>query len=169
MSDNVVKSNGYGEEDLQSLKLLTADDILSANDIQYEYVDVPEWGGLVRVKMLTAGERDAFEQSLMVSEVQGGKERHKLSLEDVRAKFVARVLCDNAGKPLFSAIDIARLSQKSAAGMSRVYNAAARLNGMLNEDVEELAKNSGGVQRDAYSSPSVETGSTVPRERQLTG
>jgi len=40
--------------------LLTRDEILKAEDIQYETVPVPEWapGGTVRVKTLSGEERD---------------------------------------------------------------------------------------------------------------
>ena len=44
---------------------LTRDEILQAQDIQFEDVKVPEWNGTVRVRGLTGVERDALEASLI--------------------------------------------------------------------------------------------------------
>ncbi len=44
--------------------LLTKDDILGADDLATEDVEVPEWGGCVRVRALTGTERDAFEAAM---------------------------------------------------------------------------------------------------------
>ena len=45
---------------------LSRDDILKAEDLTTEEVDVPEWGGTVLVRGLTGRERDEFEASVMV-------------------------------------------------------------------------------------------------------
>ena len=41
------------------MTLLSKSAILCANDLQTEDVDVPEWGGTVRVRSFTGRERDA--------------------------------------------------------------------------------------------------------------
>jgi len=43
---------------------LNKEQILRADDLKTEEVDVPEWGGSVRVRVLTGTERDAFESSI---------------------------------------------------------------------------------------------------------
>ena len=46
------------------MTLLSKSASLCANDLQTEDVDVPEWGGAVRVRSFTGRELDAFEASI---------------------------------------------------------------------------------------------------------
>ena len=123
---------------------LTADQILDANDSTTEIVTVPEWGGDVRVRTLTGKERDSFEASIV-----NGK---TVNMVNVRAKLVARTACDDSGKRLFSDAQIELLGDRSAKALDRVFTVAQRLNGLTQQDVEELAKNSGAGQSDASTS-----------------
>lgn len=117
--------------------LLTRDQIKAAKDVAMEEVNVPEWGGSVRVKALSGAERDAFESSL--TEQKGKKIR--MNMQNVRAR-LARLTCvDEAGKAIFQASDEQWLGEKSAAALDRVFGVAMRLAGMRNEDIEELTEN----------------------------
>jgi hypothetical protein len=118
--------------------ILTRDDILASQDLTFEIVDVPEWGGQVRVKALTATERDAFEASMVV----GTGKVQKVDMHNVRAKLCAYTICDMDGARLFSESDVALLGQKSAAALDRVYGVASRLSKITKEDVDEIVGNS---------------------------
>lgn len=120
---------------------LTADQILGASDSRTETVSVPEWGGDVKVRTLTGRERDSFEASIV-----SGK---AVNMVNVRAKLVARTLCDDAGKRLFTDAQIEILGDRSARALDRVFAVAQRINGLSQQDVDELAKNSGSGQSDA--------------------
>jgi hypothetical protein len=115
---------------------LNKEQILGAQDMKTETVEVPEWGGAVLVKTMTGTERDAFEFSLVA-----GQDAEKRKVSHVRARLVAYTLVDEAGALLFSEADIAALGAKSAAALDRVYDVAARLNGVGQKDLEALAKN----------------------------
>lgn len=128
--------------------ILTRDDILRADDIQAEIVDVPEWGGQVRVKGLSGTERDRFEQD---SIDQRGK-ANKLNLANIRARLLVLCLVDEQGNRLFQRSDIDLLGQKSAVALNRVFEAARRLSGLNQEDVEELAENFDDGQSDNSTS-----------------
>lgn len=128
--------------------ILTRDDILRADDIQAEIVDVPEWGGQVRVKGLSGTERDRFEQD---SIDQRGK-ANKLNLANIRARLLVLCLVDEQGNRLFQRSDIDLLGQKSAAALNRVFEVARRLSGLNQEDVEELAENFDDGQSDNSTS-----------------
>lgn len=119
------------------MALLTKDQILSASDMPTRDVEVPEWGGTVRVRSLTAAERDEFEASVAQAGPDG-----KSNLKNVRARLCMRALVDDAGSQMFSQGDIALLGRKSAKALDRVFDAARELSGMRKEDVEGLAKNS---------------------------
>ena len=127
--------------------LLTRDQILEAPDAVVETVEVPEWGGSVNVRGLSAAERDQYEQETFVA---SGNE--KASWIGARARLVVRTLVDEKGQRLFTKGDIDRLGQKSAVALNRVWEVAMSLSGMSKRDIGELLKNSEGDPED--SSPS---------------
>lgn len=116
------------------MTLLNRDAILTADDLQTEDVQVPEWGGTVRVRSLIGSERDAFE-----AHVAGdGK---KANLDNLRARLVALTIVDDKGERVFSDGDVKKLGMKNAAALNRVFDAAQRLSGLTEADVEEMAGN----------------------------
>ena len=117
---------------------LTREQILAADDRIVETVDVPEWGGLVRVRGLTGAERDAYEATIITTR---GSD-FKMNLANARARLVARAVIDADGKRLFSDDDVVALGQKSAAALERIYEVASQLAGLSKTDVEEMVKNS---------------------------
>lgn len=116
--------------------LLTADQILAADDMPTEDVEVPEWKGTVRIRMLSGAERDRFEASIAQ---QKGKST-KANLENLRARLVAKCAIGEDGKRLFSDSQAVALGQKSAAALDRVFEAARKLNRMTDDDVAELTE-----------------------------
>jgi len=117
---------------------LTKDDILRADDLPREEVDVPEWGGAVFVRTMAGVERDAFEQSIAD---ESGR-----NLTNLRARLAVLTVVDADGARIFADADADALGKKSAAGLSRIFDVAQRLNALTNSDVEELEKNSAGGQ-----------------------
>jgi hypothetical protein len=119
---------------------LSADQILGADDLDYEDVPVPEWGGTVRVRELPGTERDKFEAQFV-----GGKDGASIraeGLEGFRARLASAAIVDGDGKPLFrSAAETKRLGEKSATALQRVVDVAMRLSGLTGQDVEDLTGN----------------------------
>lgn len=116
--------------------LLSKDQILSADDLPFRDVDVPEWGGTVRVRTMTGGERDAFEASLY--EKEGDDLVYKR--EHFRAKLLSRCIVDEKGTLLFSAKEIEKLSGKSARALNRLFDAAQELNAISKEEQDAIKK-----------------------------
>jgi len=116
---------------------LSKEDILKAEDLGTEEVECPEWGGSVLVRGMTGRERDAFEVSLM-QPGRGG--RREMNPANVRAKVVVRCVVDDDGNRLFTDADATELGAKSAAAVDRVYEVAARLSGMSDDDQAELVR-----------------------------
>lgn len=112
---------------------LTKAQILAASDLNLLEVPVPEWGGSVYVRVMTVGERDAYEIEW---------NRTNGSVEDFRTKFLARCLADDKGQRLFSDAEVAALSGKSAKVMNRLWKAAMKHNDLDETAVQEAAKNS---------------------------
>lgn len=116
--------------------ILNRDAILAAADIQKQLVHVPEWGGDIYVKGLTGSERDKFEAGIL--ELHGTEQ--KVNLVNIRAKLCAFSICDEGGKRLFTEEDIAALSKKSAAALTRVFAVAQKLSGLGDAEVAELSE-----------------------------
>ncbi|MFF8942844.1 hypothetical protein ACF1A5_11345 [Streptomyces sp. NPDC014864] len=122
------------------LLFLSADDILNADDLQREAVEVPEWGGSVLVQGMSGTERDRFEAS-MLNKNMNGVDKDK-AMERYRARLAAACLVDQDGKRLFrSEAETRRLGEKSAQALTRVVEVASRLSGLSDDDVEELTGN----------------------------
>ena len=116
---------------------LSKTQILQADDIVYEDVAVPEWGGVVRVKTLTGLERDGLEQSML----EGKGKSQNVNMANFRAKLCSRTMVDDGGKRVFSDLDIADLGKKSGQALQRVFNVASKLSGFSDSDIEDLTKN----------------------------
>jgi len=116
------------------MALLNKNQILDAQDLEHIDIEVPEWGGTVRVSTISGKARDRFETSLLNS-------KNKVTTENIRAKLVASCLVDQDGKLLFSESDIEKLGNKNAKILDRIFAVAQTLNGIGNQEVEELSKN----------------------------
>lgn len=113
---------------------LTRDEILQAADTKFIEVEVPEWGGSVKLASMSGKARDAFETSILNK--TGG-----VNTVNLRAKLVAASIVDNNGNLIFGDSDIEALGKKSYLALDRVFNEAQKLNAIGQKEVEELAKN----------------------------
>ena len=112
------------------MALLSKDDILGCNDIPTELVEVPEWGGHVKVRGMSAGERDRFDDMIRT---QG--------MAALRATMASSGIIDEDGKRLFTDAEVNKLAEKSAEALDRVVEAVSRLSGLTPDDAEYLEKN----------------------------
>jgi len=128
------------------MTILSKDAILGARDIQTEDVDVPEWGGTVRVAVMSGLARDNF-----IAMQEGGKQTYS----QFQARIIVVTAVDEAGQPLFTVEDIDALRAKSKAVLDRLTDVAVRINKMEVQAVEEAGKNSDAA-------PSGDSGSSSP-------
>ncbi len=124
--------------------LLTRGEILAIEDLKTEDVDVPEWGGTVRVRELTGEQRDAFEAGCFHTDGANVSTNFK----NLRAKLIARSVINEAGELEFSEKDVKELGKKSGAALDRVFGVCKRISRILDSDIEDLVKNSKGTQGD---------------------
>ena len=101
---------------------LTRDEILGAVDLKVVEVAVPEWGGTVRVSMMTGTERDAFEAETVVRK---GK-RVEVNMVNMRARLVARTVVDEKGARVFSDGDVEALAAKSPQSLHLIDSSIIR-------------------------------------------
>lgn len=117
---------------------LTRDQILATADLPAEDVEVPEWGGTVRVRTMTAAERDVI--SGITDDIH------------FMERLVAVVVIDEAGNRVFSDADVEALGKKSAHALTRVFRVGLRLSSMQAGAVDGAVKNSGASAGDTSSS-----------------
>jgi hypothetical protein len=121
-------------------KVLTADDILAADDVQIIPVEMPEWKGTVHLRTMTADEAVKFTEYLS----DPANKRKGL------VRIVALSLCDEKGNRLFpdgpdSGPRLDKLRTKNVKAFVRLQKEAMKLNGYDEEGGEkallENAKN----------------------------
>ena len=110
--------------------LLSRDQILQAQDLRSEEVSVPEWGGVIRVRELAAGERERIAGFVTAHD---GRSREIM---------VALTAIDGDGNQLFSLDDIEELAKKGEAAIQRVAEVASRLSGIGRVAEAQAEKNS---------------------------
>jgi hypothetical protein len=110
------------------IKILSAQDILEMDDVRTVDVDVPEWGGVVRLRSLTAEEMTEFVD-------QSGRDKGESTVKLL-------VLCsiDESGQRLFTSSHMALLKKKNLRAFMRVQTEALKLNG-LDEESQKARKN----------------------------
>lgn len=128
--------------------LLTKSAILGAADLKHEDVEVPQWGGTVRVRMMSGRERDEFRSALA--------EEGTVPVGRFSAALLAATCVDEGGVRLFTMEDMEALQAKSAKSLDAPAAVAMRLNGLGGAAVEEAVKNS-------ESGQSGDSGSDSPR------
>jgi hypothetical protein len=119
------------------MALLTKEEIFNADDMKTEDIEVPEWGGTVRISMMTGWARDSYEASLYNTN-KGEAD----NFDNLRARFLSFCVVNEEGKLMFNQKDILKLGAKSAAALDRVFDAATALNSTNEEGMEATAKNS---------------------------
>jgi len=116
------------------MNVLNKEAIIKAKDIKTIAINVPEWGGEVYIKVMSGKKRDEWESFVVSKKDASGK----IDLMGMRAKLLVCCLCDEQGNELFTDADIEILENKNADVLQRLFDAAARLNGLNSTSVEEI-------------------------------
>ena len=139
---------------MDATKVLTAEDLRGFRE-KPAVEPVPVKGhGLLHVKGLTSEEGDDWEaEQVELAEKGKGGDRRRFT-----ARFLVRALCHPDGKPLYpptgktptgrptwSDEQIDQVAALPRALADRCWNAASALSRITEQDVQELAKNSGGA------------------------
>lgn len=109
---------------------LSREQVLAANDLPTEWVEVPEWGGSIQIRALTVREVESIMR--LATNKKGAVNTTQSSM----LMFVRAVV-----EPKFTDMDIDDLKGKSAL-VFRIVKEINRLSGITDEAVEEAEKNS---------------------------
>lgn len=118
------------------MEILSRNQILSkVGVLKREELDIPEWGGSVILRELTAIERDQIETMLV-----SGKAKN--NYQGVRARTMALACVNETGDQVFTEKDIPMLGQLSGKTLNDVFKKVSDMSGMTAEAEQELEKNS---------------------------
>lgn len=118
--------------------LTSAADLLALDDRKKTIpLFVKAWGRQVYLRDPSAADRDEWE-------IFASNHRGQNALW--RAKVAQVLLCDEAGKRLFTEKQLAELGEKSAAALHEIWQAGVKLLSVTDEEIEELEKNSDASQ-----------------------
>ncbi len=139
-------------------EFLSREATLAADDLETRDLYIPEkgWEGWLRLRTLTAYEKDELEIGMVVA-TTNGKVGETKRLDNIRARFVAAAVVDKEGRRLYSGDDIEALGKKAAPALSRIFAAVQDMNGISDDDVEEMEKNFGSGQSDSSAIDSAAT------------
>lgn len=107
-------------------KILSAADILAADDMKLVEVDVPEWGGTVYLRPLSALE------ALELRESDNTDRKHSAM------KLTFLCCCNEDGSQMFTNEDVEKLSKKSLSAMLKIQKVAMQINGLSGGTVEAV-------------------------------
>ena len=117
-----------------SLKILTADDIWAAKDIEERVVPVPQWGGAVRVRGLTQRQSAGLrKQAQRPNPVTKQLEMDNEVLEQL-------LFIEGVVEPKFTMADYGKLQEKSMAAVTTVLKAVMDISGFSSEAISEATK-----------------------------
>lgn len=104
----------------------------------YKLVAVPEVGeGMtVRLRSLTARERDDYEQDVQVKTKKG----YEIDPVHIREKLIIRTAVDENDALIFGEEDLAKLGDMPATVIVRLFRAAQELCGLSEDPEEEAAR-----------------------------
>lgn len=122
--------------------MLTREQILNAPDLKVEIINVPEWGGEVGVKTITAAQKSELEESITkIKKGKKGQTEVDVETKMLKVRTVILTLCDADKKCFFTMNDIDLVNQKSSSAIERVFDVANKLNNILGDQNEEAIKN----------------------------
>jgi hypothetical protein len=128
---------------------LTKEQILSADDLPRERVDVPEWAppgtdpkdSFVFVRTFSGTDREWYD-NWFLSHADENLKLPSGKVLNVAAMLCSLAICDEHGGKLFSESDIEALGAKNGEALERCYIAARTRNGLGKKAVEDAEKNS---------------------------
>lgn len=116
---------------------LSKDQILAAQDRQTRELHVPAWGGVVRLRSLTAAEWEAFAQLCRERAAKGPG----FDIRGIRARLLVLSIVDTLGNLVFGPEDLGALEGKASAVLELLWNECRQLNALSDEAIEEIRGN----------------------------
>lgn len=108
------------------MSFISAGNIREASDLKYLEEQVPEWGGVIRLREMAADEALRFTELMAAGD----------AAKDGMYLIIVACACDADGNLLFTAEDIPMLKTKNLRVLNRVQRAALKVNSMIADEVD---------------------------------
>lgn len=115
--------------------MLNRDAVLKASDQTYATVEVPEWGGSIRIRQLTGKQQE------ITNKINNAKCAEPISFGGYAAAIVCFGCVDEHGNRLFQDIDAKALGERDAGAINRVAVEILKLSGATIEAQQDIEKN----------------------------
>lgn len=120
-------------EEPKTHRVLSFTDIVNADDIEVREVFIPQWDGVVKVKVFTKAEQQEIRRQITASQ--------RANDGNVDADMFERlVITSGLVEPKVSDQQYQMLLQKSATAIQELAKAIVEINGMGEEDVDKKEK-----------------------------
>ncbi|GGZ28033.1 hypothetical protein [Streptomyces nitrosporeus] len=120
------------------MALLTPDQISAADDRRWEDVDVPEWGGTVRIASMSGTDRNDYQKKMLVLGSNGRPQG--VDLADQYARLLSKCLVGEDFRRLYlTDRQVAELGKKNSAVLERLAKVAKRVSGLGEDALEDAA------------------------------
>jgi hypothetical protein len=116
------------------IRILTAEDIWAAKDIEERTVDVPQWGGAVRIKTFSKRQATALTQRSQRRDPRTGQ------IDTDNDLLEALIFTEGIIDPELTVEDYERLQDKSAAAVGLILKAIMDASGLTDLAVKEATK-----------------------------
>jgi hypothetical protein len=120
------------------MALLNPDDIAAADDRRWEDVEVPEWGGTVRLMSMSGTDRNAHQKQMLILGSNGRPK--EVDLTDQYARLLSKCLVDEKFQRMYvTDKQVKALGAKDGAVLERLAGIAKRLSKLGESAVEDAA------------------------------
>lgn len=128
--------------------MLNREALLNAPGPATTIIEVPEWGGQLRIKAFSGTERAEFAKICAAD-------------DKIMAEIFGKVLIlgcvEENGSPLLGAADVDTIMAKDGRVVQRVAEAIMEFNGLTDKAAETIKGNSAGIQSDGSGSEKAES------------
>ena len=127
------------------MNYLSREEILARATFRIEEVAVPQWDTTVRVRELSAFNKDRLQMSMVDMSKVGGNGASEgavsqSSLVGMRAKLICYCVVDEDGERVFTDDDIPAIGEMPAEPWEPVFDVAMRLSGMTKKEKNKIAE-----------------------------
>lgn len=115
------------------MPILSVDQILNAPDLKEQEIEVPEWGGAVKIRAFTKGDMQRIRQEATLKHNTPTGKRGDIDQNHLEMLMFVRGVCE----PQFEPSHILALKQKAAGPFQRVLKQILDISGLTEEAIEE--------------------------------
>jgi hypothetical protein len=128
------------KEVLKTGRVLSKEDIIGATDVEFAYVECPEWGGRVKLRSLNSAQRTRIEDHIQIFDNPDTKLKG-VRQSGIKEMAIAEAAIDEDGRQLFSEEDVQLIASKNAKVVDRLWEKIAVMSGIGEMARDEAAKN----------------------------